>query len=242
MVFFQHDNLRSVEWAAIRRELYSALQKVDQEIAAQGLNMPPLSSHIKIQIVQTRMFDVALRIVEYFRPDKAALAAGPNDDVPFTHDLSDAAYLAARRMRGKHEMSSVLLGPVAVLSIPFISPEHLKAALSILAPQQSGFPAPRRKTNPGYHEPLVQNGLRRLDVIAARVEGKVFDMDQTKWIGSIEGGMDGLRSQLVMALQSMGAGITNTLEGASKSLYLTFESRRSVLEEEQKGGEEKGGS
>ena len=235
IVFFQHDNLRSVEWVAIRRELQNVFQKVDEANAAQGLNAPPLAPHIKLQIVQTRIFDVALRIVEYFRPDKAAHKGEP----ALSHDLSEAAYVAARRVRGKNEMATVLLGPIAVLSIPYVSPEHLKAALSILVPKESGFPAPRRRTNPGYHEPEVQNGLKKLSILAARVEGKVFDLDQTKWIGSIEGGMDGLRSQLIMVLQSMGSSIANALEGAGKSIYFTLEGRKTALEEEQKDGGKK---
>jgi hypothetical protein len=42
-----------------------------------------------------------------------------------------------------------------------------------------------------------------------------------------------------MALQSVGSSVTSTLEGAGKTLYLTLESRRSVLEEEQKPEGEK---
>lgn len=244
IVFFQHDNLRSVEWTAIRRELGNALQKVDDQMAAQGRNISPLAPLIKLQIIQTSIFEVALRIVEHFRPEKAKSsgelpgASGLRDDPSLTHDLSRTAHDAVRHMKGKHELTPVLVGPVAIISIPHVSPEHMKAALSILAPQESGFAAPRRKANPTYYELDVQNGLQKLSILAARVDGKVFDLDQTKWIGSIEGGMDGLRSQLVMALQSMGASITNALEDAGKSLYLTLESRRSVLEEEQKGGPE----
>jgi large subunit ribosomal protein L10 len=36
-------------------------------------------------------------------------------------------------------------------------------------------------------------------------------------------------------LQSIGAGIANTLESASKNLYFTVESRKSMLEDEEKG-------
>jgi hypothetical protein len=72
-------------------------------------------------------------------------------------------------------------------------------------------------------------------LLGARVESKVFDLDGTKWVGSIQGGMDGLRGQLVAMLQGVGAGITNALEGASRSLYFTMESRRTVLEDEEKG-------
>ncbi|KAB8072107.1 hypothetical protein BDV29DRAFT_178067 [Aspergillus leporis] len=255
MVFFQHDNLQSVEWAAIRRELSKAMQKVDEKIASEGRSLQPLAPHIRVQIVQTSIFEVALRIVEYFRPNASTIAAGQppsavnpvtqtsaeiplsgsRDDLTLSHDLSRAAHDAVLHMKGKHELSPLLVGPIAALSIPHMSPEHLKAALTVLAPKAAGFPAPTRKANPGWHELPVQNGLNKLALLAARVDGKVFDVDQTKWVGSIEGGMDGLRSQLVMALQSMASSVTNTLEGAGKSVYFTLESRRSVLEDEQKG-------
>lgn len=258
MVFFQHDNLQSVEWSAIRRELASALRKVDEQNAAEGRNTPSLAPHVKVQIVQTSIFEAALRIVEYFRPNQAALAneqtpstvnpatqtsaelplAGSKDDPSLTHDLSRAAHGAVLHKKGKHEMSTLLVGPIAVLSIPDVSPEHLKAALTVLAPKACGFPSPTRRANPSWHELPVQNGLNKLALLAARVDGKVFDVDQTKWVGGIQGGMDGLRSQLVQSLQSMGSGLTNALEGAGKSLYFTLESRKNVLEEEQKGPEE----
>ncbi|KAJ5089469.1 hypothetical protein N7532_008153 [Penicillium argentinense] len=261
MVLFQHNNLKSMEWAAIRRELSKALQKVDEKIAAEGRTAPALGPYVKVQTVQTSIFEVALRIVEYFRPNDAAQTSGKppsavdpitqtsaelppisgsKDDPSLTHDLSRAAHAAVKHMKGRHELAEILVGPVAVLSIPTVSPEHMKAALSILTPKEAGFPAPTRKANPDYHDPVVQNGLQKINLLAARVDGQVFDIDQTKWVGSIEGGMDGLRSQLVMALQSMGSSITSTLEGAGKSLYFTMESRRSVLEDEQKGEGEKG--
>ncbi|KAJ5729979.1 uncharacterized protein N7483_004487 [Penicillium malachiteum] len=247
MVLFQHNNLKSMEWAGIRRELTKALQK-------------PWPPYIKVQTVQTSIFEVALRIVEHFRPNEASLASGKapsavdpvtqtsvelpllsgsRDDPLLTHDLSRTAYAAVKHLKGRHELSDILVGPIAVLSIPTVSPEHMKAALSILTPKEAGFPAPTRRANPDYHDPVVQTGLQKLNLLAARVDGKTFDLNETKWIGSIEGGMDGLRSQLVIALQSMGSTVTNTLEGASKSLYLTMESRRSVLEDEQKGEGEK---
>lgn len=231
MVFFQHNNLQSTEWAAIRRELVQALRKVDEQQAAEGRNTVPLASHVKLQIIQTRIFEVALRIVDYFRP--AQNATGEQGEV-LTHDLSREAHNAVYHLKGKHELGTLLSGPLAVLSLPNVSPEHLKAALSILAPKASGFSAPTRKANPGYHEPAVHDGLQKLMLVAARVDGRVFDLEGTKWVGSIESGLDGLRAQLVYALQGIGGGVTSALEGAGKSLYLTMESRRSVLEEEQK--------
>ncbi|KAL5340843.1 hypothetical protein BJX70DRAFT_95843 [Aspergillus crustosus] len=261
MVFIQHDNLKSVEWAAIRRELNKAMHKVDTQIASEGRTAPALAPHIKVQIIQTSIFEVALRIVEYFRPSQSTiekgkspsavdprtqtssevLLSGSRDDPTLTHDLSRAAQAAVRNLKGKHALSTLLVGPTAVLSFPHMTPEHLKAALSILAPKAFGYPAPTRRANPDWHDFPVQNGLSKLNILAARVDDKVFDVDQTKWVSSIEGGLDGLRSQLVRALQSVGSGLTNTLQGASKSLYFTLESRRSVLEDEQKeaSGEKK---
>ncbi|KAJ6171086.1 hypothetical protein N7470_000153 [Penicillium chermesinum] len=237
VVLFQHNNLKSMEWASIRRELNKALQKVDEKIASEGRTAPALAPYIKLQTVQTSIFEVAVRIVEYFRPNDASLASGnppsavdpvtqtsaelpavsgAKDDPSLTHDLSRAAHAAVKHLKGRHELS------------------HILAALSILTPKESGFPAPTRRANPDYHDHVVQVGLQKLNLLAARVDGKVFDINETKWVGSIEGGMDGLRSQLVTALQSMGSSVTTTLEGAGKSLYFTMESRRSVLEEEQK--------
>ncbi|OOQ91008.1 hypothetical protein PEBR_02127 [Penicillium brasilianum] len=260
MVIFQHNNLKSMEWASIRRELTKALQKVDEKIASEGRTAPELAPYIKLQTIQTSIFEVAIRIVEYFRPNEAAQAAGQppsavnpitqtsaelpaisgsRDDPALTHDLSRAAHAAVKHLKGRHELAGILVGPIAILSIPAVSPEHMKAALSILTPKESGFAAPTRKGNPEYHDPVVQTGLQKINLLAARVDGKVFDIAETKWVGSIEGGMDGLRAQLIMALQSMGSSVTSTLEGAGKSLYLTLESRRSVLEEEQKPAEEK---
>lgn len=212
------------------------MQQVDKQIAAEGRSLPALAPHIKINILQTTIFDVALRIVEYFRPQTSGQTSN-DEDPALSHDLSRAAHDTVMPMKGKHEMSTLLVGPVAALSIPAMSPEHLKAALTILCPKTAGLRAPKRKTNPGWYEIPVQDGLQKLNLLAARADRDIMDVDQTKWVSSIEGGMDGLRSQLVRALQSVGANITNTLEGASKSLYLTLESRRSVLEEEQKGPE-----
>ena len=67
------------------------------------------------------------------------------------------------------------------------------------------------------------------------MEGKVFDMEQTRWVGGIEGGMEGLRSQLVGMLGSVGAGVTGALESAGRTLWVTVEGRRGMLEEEESG-------
>lgn len=257
-VIFQHNNVKATEWAAIRRELSKALQKVDQDLAKNG-NHSYMSGGIKLQIVQTGIFASAVQVVEFWDPDFSSTSAslsdvpatdpntptsqpisrttGDRNDPVHTHGLSAQAhyYAKAQSRKRKHGLEPLLSGPLAVLSFPNVSPQHLKAALSILSPSPPNFAAPRRKINPAYHEPAVQNGLQKLLLLAARVEGKVFDTEGTKWVGGIEGGLDGLRGQLVAMLSSVGAQVTGTLEAASKSLYLTVEGRRTMLEEEEKG-------
>lgn len=235
----------------IRRELATALRKVDTERAANGHDA--LAQDIKIQVIQTGIFRHAMRVVEFYNPEQnvmdhaqhptdprtATSAQIPNvsnqaDDPRFTHSLSRQAHEVSSNRKLKHELEPLLSGPLATLSFPIVSPQHLKAVLSILQPSPA-FPAPKRKSNPNYFEPAVQSGLQKLLLLGARVESKVFDLDGVRWVGGIEGGIDGLRAQLVAALQGVGASITNTLEGASRSLYFTVESRRMDMEEKEKG-------
>jgi large subunit ribosomal protein L10 len=231
MLLFQHNNLISLEWSGVRRELSKALRKVDEERVAAGLPAENLADGIKLQVIQTGIFSSALRVVEYYNAE--ADPTQPGDGL--THVLSKAAHEAASNTRTTHALKPLLSGPLAVLTFPAVSPQHLKAAISILAPSAPQFPAPTRRANPGWHDPSVQAGVQKLLLLGARVEGKVFDVEGTKWVGSIEGGLEGLRGQLVGMLQGLGAGITNTLESAAKNLYFTVESRRTMLEDEEKG-------
>jgi len=257
MLLFQHNNLKSTEWMGIRRELTSALQKVDGARAAEGRGDANLAEGIRIQIIQTGIFAAALRVVEYFRPelqpdmksqqpsDPATqsstplphLQPSPNDS-RLTHGLSRAAHDAVVNKKSAHPLSPLLSGPLVAVTFPTVSPQHLKAVLSILSPSPPTFPAPSRRVNPGYYDLTVQSGLQKLLLLGARVEGRVFDVEGTKWVGGIEGGIDGLRGQLDAMLSSMGAGVTNTLESAGRSLYFTVEGRRGMLEDEAKGPEE----
>ncbi|TVY56051.1 54S ribosomal protein L11 [Lachnellula suecica] len=245
MLLFQHNNLKSIEWTGIRRELTNALRKVD-EAAAESLE-----EGIKFQIIQTGIFSSALKIVEFYKPDSETVTLDPTDPstpssaaIPvfkadgsdLTHTLSKAAHDATAKK--SHALQPLLSGPLAILTFPSVSPAHLKAALSILSPSPPQFPAPTRRANPGWHDPPVQSGMQKLLLLGARVEGKVFDVDGTRWVGSIDGGLEGLRVQLVAMLQGIGAGVTSTLESAGKSLYLTVEGRRTMLEEEEKGPSE----
>jgi ribosomal protein L10 len=204
---------------------------------AAGFPAENLADGVKLQVVQTGIFSSALRVVEYYKPEAqsgaAALSTAEHDDA-LTHVLSKAAHEAALNIRRKHALAPLLSGPLALLTFPTVSPQHLKTAISILSPSAPQFPAPTRRANPGWHDPPVQAGIQKLLLLGARVEGKVFDVERTKWVGSIEGGLEGLRGQLVATLQGVGAGITNTLESAAKTLYFTVESRRSMLEDEGK--------
>ncbi|KAK5657793.1 hypothetical protein OQA88_2866 [Cercophora sp. LCS_1] len=248
MLIFQHNNLTAVEWAAIRRELRIALEEVPQ-----GSAPVDISSQIGIQVIRTRIFDVALQILEFFDPSKvkptvATSLTGQKVKKVYDHDLSKAAYDAVKAAKKEGllesekstyaQLSPLLVGPLAVLSFPAVSPAHLKAALSILAPNPPAFPAPTRKKRAGYYDPIAQSGLQKLLLVGGRIEGKVFDVDGVQWVGGIEGGLDSLRAQLVYLLQSAGLGLTSALEGAGKSLWLTMESRRSALEEAEKGPQE----
>jgi hypothetical protein len=49
---------------------------------------------------------------------------------------------AVKNMKGMHELSPLLIGPVAVLSIPTVSPEHMKVkAGSSFEPEIAGISA-----------------------------------------------------------------------------------------------------
>lgn len=251
ILLFQHNNLKANEWVGIRRELSAALQKVDVARVAAGHEPEPLADAIKMQIIQTGIFAAALRVVEFYKPElePSTSALDPTDPatpssatIPvfsasgdgLTHALSKAAHEAVADTRTAHALAPLLSGPLCLLTFPNVSPQHMKAALSILSPSPPQFPAPTRRANPGWHDATIQSGLQKLLLLGARVEGKVFDVEGAKWVGSIDGGLDGLRAQLVGMLQGIGGGLTNTLESAGRSIYFTVEGRRSMLEDEQK--------
>lgn len=236
MLIFQHNNLKSTEFMSIRREVAVALRKVDEELAKNG-NKDYAGAEVKLQVVQTGLFASALRVVEFWNPKYKLeeLAYQEATDKQVTrrsrpvHGLSKAAWRAGKRSRTTHGLEPLLSGPIAVVTLPSVSPQHLKAILCIMAPN-ADFPAPKRKANPSYHEPAVQNGLQKLLLLGARIEGKAFDLEGARWVGGVQGGLGGLRGQLVAMLSGVGAGITNALSAASTSLYMTMEGRRMMLE------------
>lgn len=243
MLIFQQNNLSSLEWASLRRELRFALAAVKPPAGASSPDAPKpvdIAPYIQLQVVRTTMFRQALKIIEFYDPTGAK-------EAKYTHDLSMAAYEAVKAVEAKTipedsmfaQLQPLLVGPLCLLTFPAVSPQHLAAALSILAPSPPAFPAPTRKKNPGYHDPITQSGLQKLMLIGGRIEDKAFDLEGVRWVGGIEGGLDGLRAQLVGLLQNAGLGLTSTLEGAGKALWVTMESRRTMLEEEGNGGEKK---
>jgi large subunit ribosomal protein L10 len=255
MLLLQHNNLKATEWMGLRRELSAALRKVDATRAENGGNAEGITDEVRIQVIKSGVFGAALRVVEYYNPEhsdatvhatdprtstsREVLNSGPfADDPTYTHGLSRAAYEATINKKLDHALEPLFAGPIAIVTFPEVSAEHLKAALQIISPKAPGFPAPKRKASPGYWELPVQNAVQKLMLLGARLEGKVFDTDGTRWVGGIQGGLDGLRGQLVAMLQGVGGSVTSTLEGASKSLYFTVEGRRGMMEEPQLGSKE----
>ena len=240
MLLFQHNNLKATEWMGIRRELAGALRKVDESLVSAGRLPGAIGPAVRLQVVRTNILEPALRVAEFYDPSAAPeVPEGmpmetEKDDPGLTHALSEAAFRAALKCKGQHPLRSLLVGPVALVTFPAVSPQHVKAVLQVLSPQAPEFPAPTRRANRGYWDSSVQDGLKKTMLLGARVDGKVFDIDGVRWVGGIEGGLDGLRARLVYMLQGFGASLTSTLESASRSLYFTMESRKNVLEEEGK--------
>ncbi|RKK73424.1 hypothetical protein BFJ69_g9270 [Fusarium oxysporum] len=235
------------EWAAVRRELKKALSTVPKPNAIPGTEPVDITPLVQLQVVRTNMLRVALKLVEFYDPEAAAASEKTTRTVrgPVVHDLSEAAYETIKNAEVPEDSSyaqiePVMVGPLAALVLPAVSPAHLAAALSVLAPVPGKFPAPSRKKNPGFHDPICQSGLAKLLLVGGRVEGKIFDQSGINWVGGIEGGLEGLRGQLVAMLQGVGLGITSTLEGGSRSLWLALEGRKGQLEDETKGDKKDG--
>lgn len=243
ILLFQHNNITTVEWTALRRELKASLAEVPPPTPRPDGTVPfDITPHVKIQVARTGMFHQALKILEFYDPSAAV-------DTKYKHDLSMAAYEAVKAAEKKGapqdtpyaQLAPLLVGPIALLTLPAVSPAHLAAALSVLAPQAPAFPAPTRKKRPGYYDPAVQSALQKLLLLGGRIEDKAFDLEGVRWVGGIEGGLEGLRGQVVAMLQSAGLGLASALEGTSKSLYFTMSNRQTMLEDAEKGdgGEKK---
>ena len=71
------------------------------------------------------------------------------------------------------------------------------------------------------------------------MEGKVLDFEGVRWVGGIEGGIEGLRAQIVNMLQGVGVGLTSALGSAGQSLYMTLQGRKQMMEKEESPEEKK---
>ncbi|KFY23572.1 hypothetical protein V491_02488, partial [Pseudogymnoascus sp. VKM F-3775] len=250
LILFQHNNLNTAEWTSLRRELAAALAKVDAELALAGEAVPS-GSAVKLQIVQTGIFAAALRVVEYFDPSTVGEGEAK-------HTLSKAAHAAVEGTRTAHGFAPLLSGPykeasdardlaytflkiiVAAHGLPDeIISDRDKLFTSKFWQSLMAEPSASKGCADGVGASGANTGLQKLQLLGARVEGKVFDMEGARWVGMIPGGLEGLRAQVVHLLQSAGAGVTNALESAGKSLFFTVEGRRMMLEEEEKGPEAK---
>lgn len=232
VLLFQHNSLLATEFTAIRTLLKSQMRKVD---ATQNTNC---ADYIKLQVLQTGLLDTALKLADFWQPEPQSAdkqtSVEPSEEIRFTHLLSEEAFQALTEKPQVHGLEPLLSGPIAALTIPWMSPEHLKVVLSILAPSAEN-PQPKRKAMPEWYEPSVQGGLPKLMLLGARIEGQAMDVTKARWVSSVVGGIGGLRAQLVAALQGVGGGLVNTLESAGKSLYFTLEGRRNVLQKEREG-------
>ncbi|KAI9655388.1 MAG: hypothetical protein M1821_005536 [Bathelium mastoideum] len=291
ILLFQHNNIRSTEWMALRREIAVALRKLEESRASEaGTDLDTtISSGIKLHILQTGIFAAALRIVEFYHPEQqqqqqqqhhhhpssppppllpsTSTSPSPfpdaNDpqlpsstplpnatpspaDPTFTHTLSrhahDAVVAAHRPHRPRraqhqqpqtHGLEPLLSGPLCALAFPSLSPAHLAVLIRLLAPAPPRFPAPRRREQPGYHDPAVQAAVQKLLLLGARVEGRALDGAGVEWVGGMEGGLEGLRGRLVGLLQGVGMGLVGALDGAGRAVYGVMEGRRRMLDEEQ---------
>ncbi|PHH77803.1 hypothetical protein CDD80_184 [Ophiocordyceps camponoti-rufipedis] len=229
ILLFQHINLTSQEWGAVRRELSRALAAVP---ASDVAGHPELYKAVHLQVLTTTIFKVALKITELYNPQAAS-----SQGEALTHDLSKTVYDAIRALQVPPESSyaqlePLMVGPLAALLLPAVSPAYLSAALSVLAPVPGKFPAPTRRKCPSYHDPVCQSGLAKLILFGGRVERRILDRAEVDWVAGLTGGLDGLRGQLVSILNGAGLGLTTTLESSGRSIWLALEGRKSQLEEE----------
>jgi large subunit ribosomal protein L10 len=234
---------------ALRRELAQALRKTDEKEHTNYVDI------IKLQIVQSGILSAALNLIAFYNPNSTTHHTNNNtrnkpntnnslNTISATHLLSTHAHKVARRhsQTSTHGLEALLSGPLALLPFPAVLPSHLATTLSILSPSPQ-FPSPKRRTNPAYFDTAVQSGLQKLMLLGARVEGRAMDAEGLTWVGGIQGGLDGLRAELVRlvggeevkgglvrVLEGVGSGLVGTLEGSGKGLWGVLEGRRGMLE------------
>jgi large subunit ribosomal protein L10 len=213
MLVFQHNNLRAVEWVALRREVKNTLSKLtpatDHDEIAQG---------VRIMMIRSGVFSSAIRVAEYYDPKNCA-----------KHGTSREAY-AMTKMRKNHPLSSLVVGPIGIVTFPAVSPQHIKAVVDLMFPEN--------RPAKGL-DPLALSGLQKLILLAARVDGdvasgrlgagEILDATNVRWVSALPG-FEALRGQLVGMLQSVGgADLVRSLEAIPTSVVRTVDAHRKVL-------------
>lgn len=222
MLLFQHNNCRATEWAALRRELSNALAKLPLGAA------DPVTPHVKITILRNGIFDAALRISDYYDPSNKG-----------RHGTSSQAFHSTKWRGKNHPLKALMSGPLGCVTFPAVSPEHLKVVMDLMFPDN--------KPMKGL-DPLAVQGMQKLILLAARVDGhaagnmgkaEIMDREKIKWV-SVLPGYEGLRGQLVAALQTMGGGeLVRSLESIPVGVVRTLDGHRKNIagELEPKEGE-----
>ncbi|KAF1817101.1 hypothetical protein P152DRAFT_453709 [Eremomyces bilateralis CBS 781.70] len=251
VLLFQHNNLKASEWAAIRRELAAALLATDKDAASISPDTPPATTadSIRFNVTKTHILEIALQLLEYYKPPQLSSSTSTSapttlagEEPAYTHYLSEYAQRSIRKTP-PHPLKPLMSGPIALLSFPSVSPDHLASALRILSPDKQ-FPAPRKRINPDYHEPAVQSGLQKLILLGARVQetpesqerrdARFLDNWGIRWIAGLNG-LGGLRGELAALLNYSGMGLVGALEANSLNLWRTMEGRKQMLEDGEKG-------
>jgi large subunit ribosomal protein L10 len=214
MLVFQHNNVRAVEWTALRREVAIALNKLSP-----GADLDPVAQGIKITMLQGAIFSAAMRVAEYYDPSNGSL-----------HGTSKEAYELTKK-RKKHPIAPIITGPVGIVTFPVASPEYLKTVMAVMFPE-SGRAARGM-------DPLAASGLQKLVLLTARVDGhvaagkvgagQVMEVGKVKWLSTLPE-LEGLRGQLVAIFQRIGGGdLARSLEAIPTGVVRTLDAHRKVL-------------
>lgn len=189
------------------------------------VNMAALT---EITLIRSALFSSALRVAEGF--DRA------HSREPGLSGTSKEAYAQTLHLRDELPLSALLTGPTGTLSLPVVSPPHLKVVLDIM------FPVKGHKRG---LDPLAVSGLQKLVLLGARVdghvaggrigEGRVLDGDQLRLVSGLKG-IENMRGELAAILQSVGGGeLVRSLESVGLGMVRTVEGRRKMMEGEANG-------
>ncbi|RPA79549.1 hypothetical protein BJ508DRAFT_363146 [Ascobolus immersus RN42] len=215
----QHNNLRATEWAAIRRELKTHLNKSIP--AAPGA--PKAGDAVDITIVHSGILGSALRVI-----DAEAAGALPAD-LRTGSSSTRAVYDATLGMKDQAELRSVLSGPLALITFREVDGQILTKLLEMMFPVSGKF-------KKGM-DPACTSGLNKLLMLAGRCDGRILDQKGVRWVSGLPG-LEGLRGELIAILRKVGGGdIAQALGGIPIGLARMVDARRKMLEDPELGKE-----